>query len=92
MDLESILSSACRRKIIKFLAEKGSTNVMRLIMGVNSKFPQVNSQLGILQQEKIILDERIGRMRQIRLNKENPKTMLLLKALKILNDDGKSYN
>lgn len=87
LDLESILSSACRRKIIKFLAENGSANIMHLIVGVNGKYPQVNSELQILQKEEIIVDKPIGRMRIISLNKENPNTNLLLQALKLLNSD-----
>jgi DNA-binding transcriptional ArsR family regulator len=86
LNLEDVLSSACRRKIIKYLAENGSTNIMQLILGIRGKYPQTNSELLILQKEEIILDERIGRMRRIRLDKENPKTLLLLKALKILNE------
>jgi predicted transcriptional regulator len=85
MDLESILSSSCRRKIIKALAENSQSNIMRLIVVVNSKYPQVNSELQILQKENIIIDEHIGRMRVIKLNKENSKTKLLLQALKTLN-------
>jgi predicted transcriptional regulator len=86
LDLESVLSSACRRKILKTLAENGSTNIMQLILKVNGKYPQVNAELQILQRENIIFDEHLGRMRMVRLNKENAKTVLLLKALKILND------
>jgi predicted transcriptional regulator len=87
MDLESILSSACRRRIIKFLAENGSTNIMRLIVGINGKYPQVNSELQTLPKEEIIIDQHIGRMRIIRLNKENPGTCLLLQALKLLHSN-----
>ena len=86
MNLEEILSSACRRKIIKYLAENGSVNIMQLIVGVNGKYPQVNSELQILQKEGIISDQHIGRTRLIRLNKQNPGTMLILQALKILTD------
>ena len=59
---------------------------MRLIVGINSKYPQVNSELKILQKESIITDQHIGRTRLIRLNKENPGTMLILQALKLLAD------
>jgi len=57
---------------------------MKLVQKVNSTYNQVNSNLQILQKEEIIFDEHFGRMRVIRLNKENPKTLLLLQALKIL--------
>lgn len=88
-----ILSSSCRRKIIKFLVENGSSNVMRLIVGINGKYPQVNSELHVLQTEEIITDKQIGRMRIISLNKENPKTGVLLQALKLLHStDDKRFS
>jgi predicted transcriptional regulator len=57
---------------------------MELVRKVNSTYNQVNSNLQILREEGIVFDERFGRMRVIRLNKDNPKTVLLLQALKIL--------
>lgn len=84
MDLDMILASSCRRKILKVLSEIGRTNIMTLVRRVNSTYSQVNPNLQILREEGIIFDERFGRMRIIRLNKENSKTTLLLQALKIL--------
>ena len=57
---------------------------MTLVREVNSTYNQVNLNLHILQKEGIIFDERFGQARVIRLNKENPRTVLLLQALKIL--------
>jgi predicted transcriptional regulator len=90
MDLEMLLSSSCRRRILKVLARNGTTNVMQLILKVNSTYNQVNSSLQTLQKEGIIFDEHFGRMRVVRLNKETHRTVLLLQALKILNsaEDG----
>jgi predicted transcriptional regulator len=82
-DSEVILASSCRRKILRVLSRK-RLNVMELVRKVNSTYNQVNSNLQILREEGIIFDERFGRMRVIRLNKENPKTMVLLQALKVL--------
>jgi len=84
MDLETLLASSCRRKILRVLLSSGRTNVMELVRKVNSTYNQVNSNLQILQKEGIIFDEHFGRMRVIRLNRENPRTLLLLQALKIL--------
>jgi len=84
MDLEMILASSCRRRILKVLCGIGRANVMELVRKVNSTYSQVNPNLQILTKEEIIIDQRVGRMRIIRLNKENPKTQLLLQALKIL--------
>jgi hypothetical protein len=57
---------------------------MQLVRKVNSTYSQVNPNLQILQKEGIIFDVNCGRMRIIRLNRENPKTVLLLQALRIL--------
>ena len=84
MDLETVVASACRRRILRVLSRMGRVHVMELVRKVNSTYSQVNPNLRILQEEGIIIDERFGRMRVIRLNKENPKTDALLQALKIL--------
>lgn len=87
MDLTDLLSSACRRKIIEYLAVNGSTNIMQLILGIRGKYTQTNAELQILQKEGIIIDQHVGRMRLIKLNKENLNTELLLQALKILHSN-----
>ncbi len=79
------MASSCRRRIMQVLLSIGQTNVMDLVRRVNSTYNQVNSNLQILHKEEIIFDEHLGRMRMIKLNKENPKTLRLLQALKILN-------
>jgi predicted transcriptional regulator len=84
MDLDMILASSCRRRILKVLWGIGRANVMELVRKVNSTYSQVNPNLQILREEGVIFDERFGRMRIIRLNKENPKTTILLQALKLL--------
>jgi predicted transcriptional regulator len=84
MDLDMILASSCRRRILKVLWGIGRANVMELVRKVNSTYSQVNPNLQILREEGVIFDERFGRMRIIRLNTENPKTTILLQALKLL--------
>jgi hypothetical protein len=78
------MASSCRRRILKVLLGRGQINVMELVRSVNSTYNQVNANLQILHSEEIIFDEHLGRIRLIKLNKENPKTRLLLQALKIL--------
>ncbi|MCL5877776.1 MAG: hypothetical protein M1540_08205 [Candidatus Bathyarchaeota archaeon] len=85
MDLEELISSSCRRKIIKYLAENGPTNIMRLVLGTRGKYPRINSELQILQRENIVVDQHKDRMRIIKLNKESPNAVLVIQALKVLN-------
>jgi DNA-binding transcriptional ArsR family regulator len=79
-----ILASSCRRRILRVLWRLGKANVMELVRKVNSTYSQVNPNLQILQKEGIISDEHCGRSRIIRLNNENLKTIILLRALKLL--------
>jgi len=84
MDLEYIMASSCRRRILQVLWKQGSTNIMDLVCKVNSTYNQVNPNLHILKKEGIITEQKLGRLRIIKLNHENPKTVALLQALKIL--------
>lgn len=84
MDLETLMASSCRRRILRVLSRTGRTNVMALVRKVNSTYNQVNSNLNLLKKEGIVFDEHFGRMRVIRLNKENSRTKLLLETLKMM--------
>jgi DNA-binding transcriptional ArsR family regulator len=84
LDLERVLASSCRTRIIRLLYKKGHVHVMQLVHQANSTYNEVNSHLRILQKEGIILDEHFGRLRVIRLSLENPRTLILLEALRIL--------
>ena len=91
MDLERVLASSCRTKIIRILYKKGHVHVMQLVHQANSTYNEVNSHLRILQKEGLIFDEHFGRSRVIKLNLENPRTLILLEALRILKS-GESQN
>ena len=84
MDLETLIASNCRRRILRVLSRNNLTNVMELVRKVNSTYNQVNLNLHILQKEGIVFDEHFGRMRVIRLNRENSRTIILLEALRML--------
>jgi hypothetical protein len=83
VDLERVIASECRRRIIATLRRAGRIHVMLLIRRVNSNYSQVNPNLLILAREGIILEERLGHKRIIWLNRNNPKTDVLLQVLDI---------
>jgi hypothetical protein len=60
---------------------------MKLVRKINSTYNQVNSNLLILKAEGIITETHHKRLRIIRLNRKNSKTIVLLQALKILDSD-----
>jgi hypothetical protein len=89
MDLRKLLASTQRQNIIKTLAEHREMQVMRLVSTTGSTYNELNRNLLILEKEGIITNEypvkmRRGKVRVIRLNKENPKTQVLLKVIKTL--------
>lgn len=92
MDLSRMLASSLRQKILRELSLTRELQVMRLVSKVNSTYNELNRNLAILEKEGIITNEypvkvRRGKVRVIRLNKENPKTQVLLKVLKTLDQE-----
>jgi DNA-binding transcriptional ArsR family regulator len=83
IELEMILASSCRRRILRVLYKLGRVNVMMLVRKVNSTYSQVNPNLQILEKEGIVTEEHLGHKRIIKLNRENDKTEVLLQVLKI---------
>lgn len=90
MNLERLLTSSCRQKILKELSRVKKIHIMGLVRNINSTYIEVNRNIKILEKEGIVTDQRVGRMRMLRLNHENPKTKTLLQALQILNTQNKT--
>jgi len=86
MDSRRLIASSCRQKILETLSKVGETYLMDLVRRVNSTYTQVNRNLQILEKEGIIKVRSVGRLRMIRLDRENPKTDIILKALRMLRD------
>jgi predicted transcriptional regulator len=84
LDLAQLISSSCRQKIIETLSKVKQTHIMDLVRRINSTYGQVNRNVQILEQEGIVNSNYHGRMRMIKLNSDNPKTVAILKALRIL--------
>ena len=84
MKLQQIIASTCRQKILVALSETKETHVTKLVRDINSTYNQVDRNLRILELEGIIKIVRYGHVRAIELKRENPRTMRLLKALKML--------
>lgn len=84
MDLKKLLASSSRQKILKALSNSKQVNVMGLVQRINSTYNETNRNLKIFEKEDIITNYRCGRQRLIMLNRENPRTRILLQALIIL--------
>jgi DNA-binding transcriptional ArsR family regulator len=84
MRLEQIIASSCRQKMLLGLAKVKKTHVTQLVRMINSTYNQVNRNLEILEEEGIIKTQRLGYLKIVELQRENPKTLKLLKALELL--------
>ena len=84
LNLKKLLASSGRQKILEALSKSQGMNVMSVVRKINSTYNETNRNLKILEQEGIIVTGFYGRVRYIKLNRENPKTTLLLQALKTL--------
>ncbi|MFB0523836.1 MAG: hypothetical protein ACETV1_08800 [Candidatus Bathyarchaeia archaeon] len=91
MDLSRLMASSCRQKILEALSKVGQTHVMDLVRRVNSTYGQVNRNLQILESEGIVNIRYYGRLRMIKLDRENPKTVTLLEVLRLLRKDREKW-
>ncbi len=84
-----MLASSQRQNILNELSRVHEIRVMQLVSRVGSTYNELNRNLKILADEGIVTDEyrvkvKHGKIRVIMLNRDNPKTKLLLQALKTL--------
>lgn len=89
LELKKVLASSLRQNVLHELSTSREIRVMQLVSRVGSTYNELNRNLAILKQEGIIFDEyrvkvRHGKIRVITLNRDNPKTKVLLQALKAL--------
>ena len=97
MDLRKLLASSVRQRILETLSESrmGELRVMQLVHKVSSPYNEVNRNLGILEAEGIVINKysepvKHSIVRVVKLNRENPKTVKLLQALKLLSAEKNS--
>lgn len=88
MRLQQIIASSCRQKILVALSRTKETHVTKLVRDINSTYNQVDRNIRILEMEDIIKIKRYGHVKGIELNRQNPRTIRLLKALELLDKPG----
>ena len=92
MDLRKVLASTLRQNILKELSKSREIHVMKLVNAVSSTYNELNRNLEILEKEGIVTDYyrvkvKHGKIRVIALNRDNPKTKILIAALKTLDSE-----
>ncbi len=91
MDLKKVLASSLRQKILKELSITREIRVMELVRRTGSTYNELNRNIQILEKEDILTDEyrvkvKHGKVRVIALNRDTPRTKVLLQVLKTLDN------
>ena len=86
MNLNRILRSICRRRILKVLSKKQELSMMKLVQKVNSTYNEVDRNLLILISDGLVAQRYLGRRRIVSLNFENKKTSVVLRILDLLSN------
>jgi predicted transcriptional regulator len=84
LKLKQVIASSCRQKILLALSNVKSTYITNLVRITNSTYNQVDRNVVILEREGIVKIRKVGRLRIIELQAENPKAQTILKALRSL--------
>jgi hypothetical protein len=85
LELSMILASSCRQKILRVLSRRREIRIMKLVQETGCTYNEIMRNVRILEDEGVITYRRVGRKCIISLNWESRKTVLLIKALRILN-------
>lgn len=77
MNIEYVLSSRLRIKILKLLVQMGELNVSSIATRLKINYQAANKHLKILEDEGILVHKLFGRTRLYRLNENSPKAKAL---------------
>ena len=92
LNLSKMVASTLRQNILRELSMTREIRMIKFVVKLRSTYTDVNRNLLLLEKEGIVISDypdkvRHGRVRIIRLNRDNPKTKTLLDVLKILDSD-----
>lgn len=77
MNVEDILSSKIRIKIVKILAQVGGLNASEIARRLGVDYNTVHNHLKVLEDEGILLHKTFGRIRLYRLSEHSVKAKAL---------------
>ncbi len=75
--LDELLSSKARVKVLKVILERGEVNINQIIKETRLNYKTVNKHVNYLVNAGLVEEVRVGRLRLLRPNWLNPKTRKL---------------
>jgi predicted transcriptional regulator len=83
MDVEYVLSSKLRMKILKILTQMSELNVSEIARRLGVNYNMTSKHLKVLEDEGIIQHKVFGRVRLYRLNEHSPKARALQNLIEV---------
>jgi DNA-binding transcriptional ArsR family regulator len=90
MQIEDILSSRGRVRILRILTEIGELNISEIVRRANLNYTTTNQHLQALETAEIICHKKFGRIRIFRLNEENPRVRIIKQLIDFWGQTNKS--
>lgn len=90
MQIEDILSSRGRVRILRILTEIGELNISEIVRRAKLNYTTTNQHLQALETAGIICHKKFGRIRIFRLNEENPRVRFIKKLIDFWGQTNKS--
>jgi DNA-binding transcriptional ArsR family regulator len=81
MNIEQVLGSKLRVKILKILAQVGELNVSEIARRLGVNYNTTKNHLQILEGEDMLRHKEFGRIRLYRLNEKSPKAKAVQKLM-----------
>jgi DNA-binding transcriptional ArsR family regulator len=89
MDIEQVLGSKLRVKILKILAQVGELNVSEIARRLGVNYNAAKKHLKILEDGDILRRKEFGRIRLYRLDEHSPRARALQKLMEVWEDANK---
>jgi len=83
MDIEQVLGSKLRVKILKILAQVGELNVSEIARRLGVNYNTTKNHLKILEGENILRHKEFGRIRLYRLNENSPQAKAIQSLINV---------
>jgi DNA-binding transcriptional ArsR family regulator len=83
MELEEVLSSKSRMKILKLIYQLGQLNVSDVARRLKLNFASTSKHLKLLESEGILQERRYGRVRMYRFNEGSAKAKAVQNLLDV---------
>ena len=90
--IEEIFSSKTRVRLIKLLVEFGEVNISEIVRRLGANHTVVEAHLDRLKTFGIVEERRIGRVRLIRLRKDDEKVRLIAELFERLESEPKKLS